>query len=143
MAAPIPDPEGMVLAGSREPSPLPLTRWSTSKALPEYCEPEWVTKLVEEGKLPPVEERLPKEPKFVYKTDACPMASALTAMCGVISRLAPGRLELRRWRRPGWFGIEAMSMTSLVKTGAMFLTKQVNPFPTWPRAGSGARTVCS
>ena len=38
------------------------------KALPAYHEPDWVTKqFVDTGKLPPVEERLPKEP-LVFKT---------------------------------------------------------------------------
>ncbi len=42
------------------------------KALPEYKEPAWVTeKYVKTGKLPPVAERLPKEP-MVFKTGNMP-----------------------------------------------------------------------
>src|SRR5690606_35831089 len=42
------------------------------KALPSYSEPDWVTeKYVSTGKLPPVEERLPREP-LVYKTGNMP-----------------------------------------------------------------------
>src|SRR5690349_21196595 len=42
------------------------------KALPEYHEPAWVTeKYVKAGKLPPVADRLPKEP-LVYKTANMP-----------------------------------------------------------------------
>ena len=42
------------------------------KALPEYHEPDWVTeKFVKTGKLPPVAERLPKEP-MVFKTGNMP-----------------------------------------------------------------------
>ncbi|TIX23111.1 MAG: ABC transporter substrate-binding protein, partial [Mesorhizobium sp.] len=38
------------------------------KALSEYHEPDWVTeKYVKTGKLPPVKDRLPKEP-LVFKT---------------------------------------------------------------------------
>ena len=38
------------------------------KALPEYHEPDWVTqKYVKTGALPPVKDRLPKEP-LVFKT---------------------------------------------------------------------------
>ena len=38
------------------------------KALPAYHEPDWVTKnFVDKGKLPPVKDRLPKEP-VVFKT---------------------------------------------------------------------------
>ena len=41
------------------------------RALPEYHEPAWVTeKFVSTGKLPPVAERLPKEP-LVYRTSRC------------------------------------------------------------------------
>ena len=39
-----------------------LFRYGT---LPAYHEPEWVTEFVKQGKLPPVEERLPKEPLIV------------------------------------------------------------------------------
>ncbi|EJZ19208.1 extracellular solute-binding protein family 5, partial [Rhizobium sp. Pop5] len=42
------------------------------KALPEYHEPDWVTKnFVSAGKLPPVKDRLPKEP-LVFKTGNMP-----------------------------------------------------------------------
>ena len=42
------------------------------KALPEYHEPDWVTKqFVDTGKLPAVKDRLPKEP-LVYKTANMP-----------------------------------------------------------------------
>ncbi|TKB38947.1 MAG: ABC transporter substrate-binding protein, partial [Mesorhizobium sp.] len=42
------------------------------KALPEYHEPDWVTdKYVKAGKLPPVNDRLPKEP-LVFKTGNMP-----------------------------------------------------------------------
>src|SRR5690349_14263702 len=42
------------------------------KALPEYHEPDWVTKnFVAAGKLPPVKDRLPKEP-MVFKTGNMP-----------------------------------------------------------------------
>ena len=67
LAAPIPYPEGTVLAGSREPVKFDIDQIVDHRSFDKYCEPEYLTKLVEEGKLPPVEERLPKEP-FVYKT---------------------------------------------------------------------------
>ena len=42
------------------------------KALPEYHEPDWVTKnFVDKGLLPPVKDRLPKEP-LVFKTGNMP-----------------------------------------------------------------------
>ncbi|MGO8112891.1 ABC transporter substrate-binding protein, partial [Rhizobium leguminosarum] len=42
------------------------------KALPEYHEPDWFTKnFVATGKLPPVKDRLPKEP-MVFNTGNMP-----------------------------------------------------------------------
>ena len=112
--------------------PLPIDQIVTYKALPAYSEPEWVTKLVEAGKLPPVAERLPKEPKVVLKTgmtdgigvygdawrdfSACPTAGWNNG-AGVTS---------------GWFGIESMSFNyqSLVKTGPLYRADQdFEPFP--------------
>lgn len=104
----------------------------TYKALPEYHEPEWVTKLVEAGELPPVAERLPKEPKVILTAampngigiygdvwrdfSACPTAGWNNG-AGVTS---------------GWFGIESMSHEygALVKTGPLYrATQDVEPFP--------------
>ena len=46
------------------------------KALPAYSEPAWVTAFVDAGKLPPVAERLPKEP-LVYKTATMPAGTGV------------------------------------------------------------------
>ncbi len=55
------------------------------KALPEYHEPSWVTKqFVDQKKLPPVKDRLPKEP-MVYKTATCRMVWAFMAIRCVMS----------------------------------------------------------
>ena len=48
-----------------KPQSLPIDQIVTYKALPEYSEPEFVKKLVADGTLPPVEERLPKEPQVL------------------------------------------------------------------------------
>ena len=62
LAAPVEYPEAVLIEGMRAPKVFPVSDIVEFKAFDEYCEPEWVTKLVEEGKLPPVAERLPKEP---------------------------------------------------------------------------------
>lgn len=130
-AIPFPAPPELDLGGSPA-EPMAISDIVAYKALPEYHEPEWVTKLVEEGKLPPVAERLPKEPKVILKAgmvdgigvygdvwrdfSACPTAGWNNG-AGVTS---------------GWFGIESMSFNyqSLVKTGPLYRANQdVEPFP--------------
>ncbi|MGA9349593.1 MAG: ABC transporter substrate-binding protein [Anaerolineae bacterium] len=111
---------------------LPIDQIVTYKALPEYHEPAWVTKLVNEGKLPPVKDRLPKEPQ-VYLTSgmadgigvygdlwrgfsACPVAG-YNNMAGVSM---------------GWFGIESYTIRygALVKTGPLYRADQdIEPYP--------------
>ena len=129
----IPYPEGVPL--NLEEAVIqrqPIDEIVTYKALPEYHEPDWVTELVNQGKLPPVEERLPKEPQVLLKTgmpngigvygdtwrdfSACPTAG-WNYQAGVTS---------------GWFGIEAMSSNdqALVQTGPLYRADQdVEPFP--------------
>jgi peptide/nickel transport system substrate-binding protein len=126
-----PDPPQLDLGGTLV-DPLPIDQIVAYKALPSYSEPEWVTALVEAGELPPVEDRLPKEPKVVLAGgmsdgigiygdswrdfSACPTAGWNNG-AGVTS---------------GWFGIEAMSFNyqALVKTGPLFRANQdLEPFP--------------
>ena len=61
-----PDPPALDLGGVAVKR-MPIDEIVTYKALPAYHEPEWVTKLVDAGKLPPVADRLPKEPKVILK----------------------------------------------------------------------------
>lgn len=107
-AAEFPEPPELELGGA-EVQRLPVDQIVTYRALPEYHEPDWVTELVEQGKLPPVAERLPVEPQVVLASgmatgigeygdvwrdfSACPTAGWNNG-AGVTS---------------GWFGIEAMS----------------------------------
>lgn len=128
---PYPDPPPLELGGG-QPRRQPISEIVTYKALPEYSEPEWVTKLVNEGKLPPVKERLPKEPQVLLSSgmkdgpgeygdlwrgfSACPTAG-WNRMAGVSA---------------GWFGIESYSTQyqSLFKVGPLFRADQdIEPFP--------------
>ncbi len=103
---PYPDPTDLEVGGG-EIVRLPISDIVTYKALPEYHQAPWLDKLVAAGKLPPVEERLPKEPQ-VYLTSgmkdgigvygdlwrgfsACPTAG-YNDMAGTTM---------------GWFGIES------------------------------------
>lgn len=128
---PFPDPPAIDLGGASAQK-LPINQIVGYKAMDSYSEPEWITKVVEAGKLPPVKDRLPKEPQ-VYLSgamkdgpgeygdlwrgfSACPTAG-FNRMAGVSA---------------GWFGIESYSLqyASLVKTGPLFRADQdIEPFP--------------
>lgn len=129
LAAPVPYPEGQVLAGSREPVKFDIDQIVDHRSFDKYCEPEYLTKLVEEGKLPPIEERLPKEP-FVYKTGF--MSDGVGEYGGIWRDVWAVPLEGWNYNAgavQGWFGIEAIVQEEPINTGAMFLTKDVNPIP--------------
>jgi peptide/nickel transport system substrate-binding protein len=128
---PYPDPNPIEVGGS-EVQRLPIDQIVTYKALPEYHQAPMLDAFVESGELPPVEERLPKEPQ-VYLTSgmkdgigvygdlwrgfsACPTAG-YNDMAGTTM---------------GWFGIESYTSRygALVKTGPLFRADQdIEPMP--------------
>lgn len=129
LQGPIPYPEGQVLEGSREPQTFAVDEMIEFRAFDEYCEPEWVTALVEAGELPPVEERLPNEP-FVWKAG---MMSDGPGEYGGVWR-GVWAVPLEGWNYnagavQGWFGIEAVVQEEPLATGPMFLTENVTPLP--------------
>src|SRR6218665_2895674 len=102
------------------------------KALPEYHEPAWVTsKYVDTGKLPPVAERLPKEP-LVYKTANMP--DGVGVYGDVMRHVIGGRPEGWNYiggQRPGWGGIDIGLSECLTRTGPLFEVKadELEPLP--------------
>jgi len=128
---PYPDPNDIGVGGG-EANKLPIDQIVTYKALPEYHQSPSLDKFVADGTLPPVEERLPKEPQ-VYLTSgmkdgigvygdlwrgfsACPTAG-YNDMAGTTM---------------GWFGIESYTSRygALVKTGPLFRADQdIEPIP--------------
>ncbi|HEY9529501.1 MAG TPA: ABC transporter substrate-binding protein [Anaerolineales bacterium] len=128
---PYPDPQNLDVGGATV-NRLPIEQIVAYKAMPEYHQPAWMDKLVEDGTLPPVAERLPKEPQ-VYLTSgmkdgigvygdlwrgfsACPTAG-YNDMAGTTM---------------GWFGIESYTSRygSLVKTGPLYRVDQdIIPIP--------------
>jgi peptide/nickel transport system substrate-binding protein len=102
------------------------------KALPEYHEPDWVTKnFVEKGKLPPVKDRLPKEP-MVYKTGN--MKDGIGVYGDVMRHVIGGRPEgWNYWagQAQGWGGIDIGLQECLTRTGPLFQVKaeELAPLP--------------
>jgi peptide/nickel transport system substrate-binding protein len=102
------------------------------KALPEYKEPEWVTKnFVATGKLPAVKDRLPKEP-LVYKTGN--MKDGVGVYGDVMRHVIGGRPEgWNYWagQSQGWGGIDIGLQECLTRTGPLFQVKaeELQPLP--------------
>ena len=102
------------------------------RALPEYHEPEWVTeKYVDTGMLPPVAERLPKEP-LVYKTSNMPDGMGVygETMRHVIGGRPQGWNFLAGLNQ-GWGGIDIGMYECLTRTGPLFMVKaeELAPLP--------------
>jgi peptide/nickel transport system substrate-binding protein len=102
------------------------------KALPEYHEPEWMTKqFVDTGKLPPVKDRLPKEP-MVYKTANEPDGTGVYG--DVMRHVIGGRPQGWNYAAgqvQGWGGIDIGMYECLTRTGPLFEVKadELEPMP--------------
>ncbi len=101
------------------------------KALPSYTEPEFVKAFVDAGKLPPVAERLPKEP-MVYKTANQPDGTGVYG--DVMRHVIGGRPEgWNYWagQSYGWGGIDIGLVECLTRTGPLFTVNasDLQPLP--------------
>jgi peptide/nickel transport system substrate-binding protein len=102
------------------------------KALPEYHEPDWVTeKFVKTGKLPPVKDRLPKEP-LVFKTENMPDGTGVYG--DTLRHVIGGRPEGWNYgagQSQGWGGIDIGLSECLTRTAPLFQVeaKDTEPLP--------------
>lgn len=107
------------------------------RALPEYHEPDWVTsKYVDAGTLPPVAERLPKEP-LVYK--ASNMPDGIGVYGDTMRHVIGGRPEGWNYiggQSQGWGGIDIGLSECLTRTGPLFTVKadELEPLPNLARS---------
>ena len=106
------------------------------KALPSYSEPAWVTEFVTAGKLPPVADRLPKEP-LVYKTANMPDGNGVYG--DVMRHVIGGRPEgWNYWagQSYGWGGIDIGLVECLTRTGPLFEinSADLQPMPNLAKA---------
>jgi peptide/nickel transport system substrate-binding protein len=100
------------------------------KALDSYSQPEWMDALVASGQLPPVEERLPKEPQVFL---ASGMSTGLGEYGGIwrdFSACPTEGWNLGAGQTQGWFGINIIYQEALLKSGPIFMRNDaVEPFP--------------
>ena len=126
----LPDPPEF--SAQSEPNFVSVSDIQEYKALPEYHEPDWVTaKYVEAGTLPPVAERLPKEP-LVFKTGDMP--DGIGVYGDVMRHVIGGRPEGWNYtagQNQGWGGIDIGLSECLTRTGPLFEVKadELEPLP--------------
>ncbi|MCD1633311.1 ABC transporter substrate-binding protein [Martelella mediterranea] len=102
------------------------------RSLPSYSEPEWVTEqFVETGALPPVEERLPKEP-LVFKTGNMP--DGMGVYGGTLRHVIGGRPEgwnYQAGQSQGWGGIDIGMYECLTRTAPLYQVEasDMEPLP--------------
>lgn len=102
------------------------------KALSEYKEPSWVAALVKAGKLPPVKDRLPKEPQVVLKSGMSDGIGVYGDVGRFFSASPTAGWNFMAGTSAGGFGIESYSYNyqGLVKIGPLWRSvTDVEPFP--------------
>jgi len=99
------------------------------KSFEKYDQAPELAKLVQEGKLPPVEDRLPKQPLFWRKET---MVDGPGVYGGVWRDTFAADIEGWNWaggQTQGWFGINQMIQETLLTTGPMWVLKKAEPMP--------------
>ncbi|MCM2452397.1 ABC transporter substrate-binding protein [Agrobacterium vitis] len=125
-------PEAPPFPGQGKITYVPRDSIEEFKALPNYSEPDWVTeKFVKTGKLPPVKERLPKEP-LVFKTGNMP--DGIGVYGDTLRHVIGGRPEGWNYsagQTQGWGGIDIAMSECLTRTAPLFQVKadDVEPLP--------------
>ena len=128
--ATLPDP--LKFAAQQSPNFVSISDILEYKALPQYREPQWVTdQFVKTGKLPPVAERLPKEP-MVYKTANEPDGTGVYG--DVMRHVIGGRPQGWNYAAgqiQGWGGVDIGMYECLTRTGPLFQVKasELEPMP--------------
>ncbi|MBC8308222.1 MAG: alpha-galactoside ABC transporter substrate-binding protein, partial [Pelagibacterales bacterium] len=92
-------------------------------------EPDYISALVQEGKLPPIWERLPKKP-LVFNGDAMP--DGIGRYGGTFRHTIGGRPEGWNWtasQHQGWGGINYTVQECLTRNGPMVRLKAEDSYP--------------
>jgi peptide/nickel transport system substrate-binding protein len=104
----------------------------TYKTLPKYQQAPWLDKFVKDGTLPPVEQRLPKEPQVYLKTGMKDGTGVYGDLWRGFSACPTAGYNDLAGTTMGWFGIESYTSRygALVKTGPLFRADQdIEPMP--------------
>jgi peptide/nickel transport system substrate-binding protein len=126
----IPYPEGIPMIGGAEPKKFPLDEMIVYKALDSYSQPEWMDALVANGTLPPVEERLPKEPQVFLVSGMSTGLGEYGDIWRDFSACPTEGWNLGAGQTQGWFGINIIYQEALLKTGPIWMrSDSVDPFP--------------
>ena len=106
------------------------------RSLDSYREPDWVTRFVDAGLLPPVQERLPAEP-LVFKTGNMP--DGIGVYGDVMRHVIGGRPEGWNYiggQSQGWGGIDIGMSECLTRTAPLFAVRaeELEPLPNLARS---------
>jgi peptide/nickel transport system substrate-binding protein len=130
LQGPVEYPEGKMMPGGKEIKLFNLDEILVYKKLPKYSQPEWMDKLVADGVIPPVEQRLPEEPQVILTSF---MSSGPGVYGGILRAFSACPTEgwnLYAGQTQGWFGINAIYSEELVQSGPTFLRKdKAEPLP--------------
>jgi peptide/nickel transport system substrate-binding protein len=130
---PIPYPEpNNIGIGGLEVKRLPIDQIVTYKALPEYHQAPWLDKFVADGTLPPVKDRLPKEPQVYLTTGMKDGIGVYGDVWRAFSACPTAGYNQMAGTTMGWFGIDSYTIQyqALVKTGPLFRADQdIEPMP--------------
>ena len=122
-AEPTTPPDPPTFAAQGEPNFVGISDIFEYRALDSYNEPDFVKAFVDAGKLPPVAERLPKEP-MVYKTSNMPDGQGVYG--DVMRHVIGGRPEGWNYiggQSQGWGGIDIGMSECLTRTGPLFMIR--------------------
>lgn len=140
---PYPEPNDLGLGGG-EVNKLDIDQIVTYMALPEYHQAPSLDAFVESGALPPVEERLPKEPQVYLEAGMQDGIGVYGDLWRGFSACPTAGYNDMAGTTMGWFGIESYTSRyqGLVKTGPLFrATQDIEPFPnlakSWEWADDG------
>ncbi|HVO42997.1 MAG TPA: ABC transporter substrate-binding protein, partial [Aggregatilineales bacterium] len=131
--APIPYPDpNKIEVGGAPVNKLPIDQIVTYKALPKYQQAPSLDQFVASGQLPPVEQRLPKEPAVYLKSGMKDGIGVYGDLWRGFSACPTAGYNFMANVTLGWFGIEdyTVKAQALVLTGPLFrATQDIEPIP--------------
>jgi peptide/nickel transport system substrate-binding protein len=128
---PYPDPPELEVGGA-EVVRMPINEMITYMALPEYHQAPSLDPFVESGDLPPVEQRLPREPQVQLTASMKDGIGVYGDVWRGFSACPTAGYNDMAGTTMGWFGIESYTSRyqGLIKTGPLFRADQdIEPFP--------------